>query len=227
MSNRPTAVAFDVNETLFSLLRMGERLADAGLPEGALQIWFTRVLRDGLALAATGDYHPFRALAAGHLTHMLAADGLDADAQRVDAILSHFQELDAQPDAEPALRRLRDEGVPVVTLTNGHADTVGAMLENAQLDGLVDARLSVDEVGLWKPRAEPYHMAARHLDVEPRRLALVSVHSWDIHGANRAGLVTGYASRMEGSFLAGFDEPDVSAAGLVEVVDGLLGLPPA
>ncbi|MDP8978509.1 MAG: haloacid dehalogenase type II [Actinomycetota bacterium] len=227
MSDRPTAVAFDVNETLFSLERMGERLADAGLADGALQIWFTRVLRDGLALAATGDYHPFRALAAGHLAHLLDAEGLDADVHRVDAVLSHFAELDAQPDAEPALRRLREEGLPVVTLTNGHAETVGAMLEHARLDGLVDARLSVDEVGLWKPRPEPYHMAARHLGVEPRRLALVSVHSWDIHGANRAGLVTGYANRMEGSFLPGFEEPDVSGAELVEVVDGLLALPPA
>lgn len=227
MPTRPAAVAFDVNETLFSLLRMGERLVDAGLPDGALETWFARVLRDGVALAATGDYRPFRDLAGTHLSLMLAAEGLDADAHDVDAILSHFTELDAQPDAEPALLRLREAGIPVVTLTNGHADTVRAMLEHALLDGLVQARLSVDDVRLWKPRAEPYHMAARHLGVAPERLALVSVHSWDIHGANRAGLITAYASRLEGSFLPGFAEPDVRGADLVEVAGALLALPTA
>src|SRR5712691_5336962 len=35
-----------------------------GLPPHLLDLWFTRTLRDGIALAATGDYAPFRQVAA-------------------------------------------------------------------------------------------------------------------------------------------------------------------
>jgi 2-haloacid dehalogenase len=112
-----------------------------------------------------------------------------------------------------------------VTLTNGHADTVRAMLANAGLDGYVEASLSVDEAGLWKPRPEPYRYAADRCGVAPSAVALVAVHSWDIHGANGAGLVTGYVSRLEGGFLDGFTPPDVTGATLDEVARGLLALP--
>jgi 2-haloacid dehalogenase len=85
--------------------------------------------------------------------------------------------------------------------------------------------ISIDEVQAWKPAPAPYLHAAEVLGVEPPRLALVAVHSWDIHGAHRAGLVTGWASRREGVFPATFDPPDVTGADLVEVADRLLDLP--
>jgi 2-haloacid dehalogenase len=53
----------------------------------------------------------------------------------------------------------------------------------------------------------------------------VAVHSWDVHGARQAGLLTGWASRLEGQFPAIFDRPAVIGADLVEVVEGLLALP--
>ncbi len=46
----------------------------------------------------------------------------------------------------------------------------------------------------------------------------------DVHGARRAGLLTGWASRLEGRFPQVFDRPDVSGRDLVEVVEGLMGL---
>jgi 2-haloacid dehalogenase len=43
-------VVFDVVETLMSLQPLQSRLADVGLSFGALQRWFGRMLRDGMAL---------------------------------------------------------------------------------------------------------------------------------------------------------------------------------
>lgn len=48
------AVVFDVNETLFSLRRMGPAFAVAGLDPGLVPLWFARLLRDGFALTAMG-----------------------------------------------------------------------------------------------------------------------------------------------------------------------------
>ncbi len=59
MIHRPAVVAFDVIETLMSLEPLRERLTEIGQPPHLLEAWYTRTLRDGMALSATGDYAPF------------------------------------------------------------------------------------------------------------------------------------------------------------------------
>lgn len=218
-AQRPTVVAFDVFETLFSPDLMEEGFTEAGLPPGTAQLWFARIQRDGFALAAAGGYAPFRDLAAANLERLVGPG------EALLGILTRFRRLRAHPDAEPAFARLRDAGVRIVTLSNGHADTVREMLDHAGLSPFVEVCLSADAAGYWKPRPEPYRYAAEHCGVAPDRVALVAVHPWDVHGAARAGLTTGHVARPEGAPAEGFDPPDVRGASLVEVADALLALP--
>lgn len=220
MMPRPLIVAFDVNETLFSLDEIGRALDDVGAPGGTLQRWFGQVLSDGFALTCAGDFVEFGTLAHQTLAGMLGDEG------RAATVLERFAHLDAHPDVRPALERLRDADVPAVTLTNGHADMTRRLLERAELGSLVRGCHDVGEAQRWKPAAPPYQHCARRNGVDPGRMALVAVHSWDIHGARRAGLVTGYARRHEGGRVTHFAAADVEADDLVGVVDGLLG-PPA
>jgi 2-haloacid dehalogenase len=183
----------------------------------ALEWSFTRLLRDGFALAASGSYKPFREVADGALATV--APVLTAR-QRAEVVAAF-----ARLDARPALERLHRAGVPVAMLTNGAAATTTALLERARLDSLVDHVISIDDVRTWKPAPAPYWHAADVMNVEPRRVAHVAVHGWDVHGARHAGLLTGWASRLEGTFPATFDPPDVAGADLTEVADRLIALP--
>ena len=56
---------------------------------------------------------------------------------------------------------------------------------------LVERVILVAEIRQWKPRWGLYLHAAEVLDVPPDRLALVTTHAWDVHGAKRAGLGVG------------------------------------
>jgi 2-haloacid dehalogenase len=216
---RPLVIAFDVNETLFSLAALRRRLDALGAPGDTLRTWFAQVLSDGFALTAAGSFVPFRELARAVLARLLDDDEAAAH------VLEAFAELDPHPDVRPALERLSEAGVPAVTLTNGHAETTRALLARAGLDHLVTRCFDVGEVGRWKPAALPYEHCALRCEVVPERLAMVAVHSWDIHGARSAGLITGYASRLEGAPAGLFERADVSAADLVEVVEQLLHPP--
>jgi 2-haloacid dehalogenase len=216
---RPLVVAFDVNETLFSLEAVGRALDDVGAADGTLQRWFAQVLSTGFALTCAGDFVPFRDLALHSLARMVGDQTTAAE------VLEAFSTLAPHPDVKPALERLVAAGVPAVTLTNGHADTTERLLERAGLRHLVAACHDVGEVQRWKPAALPYEHCAQRNDVTAERMAMVAVHSWDIHGARRAGLVTGYASRHEGAAFADFAAADVNAADLPGVIDGLLALP--
>lgn len=222
MAQRPAVVAFDVIETMFSLDTVRQRFIDLGLPAHLLELWFARLLRDGFALVASGDYQPFPQVASSALAPILMQHDIATSA--TDGILAAFGELDAHPDVEPALRMLAGAGVRVVALSNGGADTTRSLIERAGFTPFIEQVLSVDDVKHWKPHPAVYEYAARSTGVEPDQLALIAVHSWDILGARRAGLVTGWASRLEGYFPPALGQPDVHGESLTEVVDRLLHL---
>lgn len=216
---RPLVIAFDVVETLFPLRPLGERLHDAGLPADLVPFWFARVLRDAFALTASGDYRPFAELAVNALR---AVADLPHDAAK--EIVAGFATLDPHADAAEAMRLARDEHLRIITLTNGSADTTSALLERAGLREHVEQVISIDSVRRWKPAPQPYRHAVAACAVEPAQMALVAAHSWDIHGAHRAGLCTGWVSRLEGRFNESFDPPDVTGPDLPTVVRNLLAL---
>lgn len=220
MATRPKVIALDVIETLFPLEPIRQRFVDAGQPPHVLDVWFARLLRDAFALAATDTYRPFGEVAAAALRS--TAD-LDDDA--IGRVLAGFTELDPHPDVVPAVRRARDEGVRVVTLTNGSARNTAALLERSGIDQDVEQVLSVDDVRRWKPAAEIYRHAATSTGVEPEQVALVAAHAWDTHGAHLAGLTTGWIARLEPEFPTIYAPPDVTGNDLAEVVEGLLALP--
>ncbi len=214
---RPSVVAFDVIETLFSLAPVADELArlDVGL-----DLFFTRVLRDGFALAASGTYRPFGEVASAALAALAPSTSTEAR----DGVLAAFRRLPAHPDAAPALRALVEADVTVVALTNGSADTTTELLEQAGLDRYIARVVGVEEAGAWKPTPTPYRHLVELLHREPGEVGFVAVHGWDIHGASRAGLVTGWCSRLEHRYPPICDPPDVSADDLRGVATGLLAL---
>lgn len=220
MTGRPDAVVFDVVETLFGLQPVADTLTGFALDESTLPMSFTRMLRDAFALGCTGAHRPFAEFADASLS--VVAPTLD-DAQR-RTVLSAFGELTAHSDVRPAFERLRSEGVRIAALTNGSATNTARLLERSGLDGFVEVVMSVDEIQVWKPQPAPYRHALARLDLPGDRVAMVAVHAWDTHGAHAAGLVTGWASRLEGVYAAVFDPPDVQGADLVDVVDSLIPL---
>lgn len=222
MAMRPHAVAFDVVETMMSLEPLRDRLAQLGQPTYLLETWFARLLRDGIALSATGDYRGFPDVAAEALR---AVAGYELDGDQAAWFLAGFDELPAHPDAEPALRRLNGAGMQVACLTNGAAESTRRFLDRTGLAPFVQQVISCEEVRSWKPPAVVYRHAVDRLGTPPERVALVAVHAWDCHGAKRAGLSAGWCSRLERRYGELFAAPDVVGADLVEVADALLALP--
>jgi len=218
---RPEVVAFDVNETLLDLGPVQAALVEHGQPGELLPTVFSRTLGLGWAATVAGTWVPFRAAfeaALGQLT------GLDP-AQR-SSVADTFRELSPHPDVEPALRRLTAAGVRAVTLSHGSAGVAEAGLARGGVAPLVERTLTSESIRTWKPDRAAYLWGAGVCGVEPERMALVAVHSWDVHGAQRAGLTGGWTSRTEHEPAAVLDPPHVRGGSLLEVVDALLALPP-
>lgn len=215
---RPAVVAFDVVGTTFSLENLRIRLQAAGAPGHLLETWFAETLRDAFALETAGRYRPFADIARSTL-----AGHLDPTTTDLDHVISGFAELDAHEDASAAMQTLLDAGVRVVGLTNGSDQVTQALWQRAGLQELVERTISIDDVGHWKPHREVYLHCAETVGVTPERLALIAVHPWDVQGARRAGLITGFVRRGGVSYPSVMEPPDVVGESLLSVARELLG----
>src|ERR1700722_11206286 len=118
MTHRPAVVAFDVIETLMSLEPLRERLTEIGQPAHMLEAWYTRTLRAGMALSATGDFAPFTDVSESALRGLT---GYTVSDEQVAQVMAGFSELPAFPDAVSAVSSVTEAGLRVACLTNGSA----------------------------------------------------------------------------------------------------------
>jgi 2-haloacid dehalogenase len=191
LANRPEPVGacvFDAYGTLLDVHaavgRHEERLA--GQARAISSLWRAKQLEYSWILSQAGDYEDFEELTARALDVALAAHGI-ADAGLRAALLASYRELDAFPDAAPALAALRARGVATAILSNGSPGMLAAATGAAGLAPLLDAVLSVDDIRLYKPAPRVYALAAMRFACAPRDILFVSGNAWDAYGAARFG----------------------------------------
>jgi 2-haloacid dehalogenase len=219
-ARRPEVVLFDVFETLLQLDALRPRFVEVGRPPHELDLFFARTLRDGMAYTLAGDAPPFRDVARAELA---ATSKLDDE--QIDHVLAGFSELPLQADALPAFEALDRAGIPFYAFTHGSPDVVESAMTRAGVRGRFAGVFSAEAIHSFKPPARVYHWVCARIGSTPAATALVAAHSWDTHGAVRAGLLAGLATRLEGGPPAVVERPHVVAERVDEVVAGLLGLP--
>jgi 2-haloacid dehalogenase len=96
--------------------------------------------------------------------------------------------LDAYAEVPDVLRRLRAAGQKLAILSNGAPAMLAAAVENAGISELLDAVLSVEEVGVYKPHPSVYRLAVDRLGVRADQIAFQSSNAWDVNGAACFGL---------------------------------------
>jgi 2-haloacid dehalogenase len=211
-------VLLDVNETLFSLAGLEDAFHACGIDPALVPLWFAHILRDGFALATAGDFQRFADIAKSNL---IALDPGRLGAVEARAVLECFHTLEPFADVAPGLQIMRTAGIRVMTLTVGDSALSEALFTRAGLCHMVDGFLSADTVRRWKPAPEPYAYGVAQIGWPPANVAMITAHNWDIHGARRAGLQTGYIARnCTASPL--FGAANVSGDDLPTVVERLL-----
>jgi 2-haloacid dehalogenase len=219
---RPAVLVLDVNETLSDLGALGERFEDVGAPADLARTWFASLLRDGFALTAAGDSEPFARIASEVLRVSLHGLALSRGTEEaVEHVMAGFARLPVHLDVPSGIRALDRSGIRLVTLSNGSASVAEALLDRAGVREHVEAFLSVEDAGRWKPAAVAYGYALEQCGVDATDAMLVAVHPWDIDGAARAGLATAWIDRTGSPYPSYFRAPDLVARSLTELAEQL------
>ena len=127
---RPRVVLFDVFETMLQVDALGARFVDVGRPAGEWELFFTRTLRDGMALTLAGAAPPFGDVARAALR---TTTGHTLSDEALDHVLAGFAHLPPHPDVEPALQALARAKVPTYAFTHGNPGTACDALDRAGL----------------------------------------------------------------------------------------------
>ena len=167
---------------------LGERWAPLN------ELWRRKQLEYSWLRAVMRRHADFWAVTGDALDHALEALRLEVPGLR-ERLMEAYERVGPFPDAAPALAALRARGLRTAILSNGTPRMLAAATRHAGLDGLLDAVLSVEEVGVYKPDAAVYRLASDRLGAWPGELLFVSSNGWDVHGAATAGLRVAWCNR--------------------------------
>jgi 2-haloacid dehalogenase len=190
------ACAFDAYGTLFDVHSAVARLrARVGERADALsQLWRDKQLEYSWLRALMGRHADFWQVTGDALDYALARTG--ADPALREPLMQAYLSLDAYSEVPEVLRRLRGAGLRTAILSNGAPAMLEAGARSAGIDSLLDAILTVEDVGIYKPHPTVYRLAVDRLGMPPDRIAFQSSNAWDVHGAASFGLRTVWINRQ-------------------------------
>jgi 2-haloacid dehalogenase len=213
------AVVFDAYGTLLDVHGAMQRHADKLPPdwERISADWRSKQLEYTWVrtLTGPGQHRDFWQLTREALEFVAARHRI-TDPAVLAQLLEAYRILPAYPDAKPALAALRARGLRTAILSNAEPSMLDAAVGAAALAPLLDAVISVETLGTYKPDRRVYDLAAERLGLGLGQMAFVSSNAWDAQAAalagfrvfwcNRAGAPAEYGLETAATVLRGLDE---------------------
>jgi 2-haloacid dehalogenase len=216
-----TWVLFNLTGTLVDPTVLAQPLGDSGADEELV----LSALDDAIAMAMvdnlTGASNPLDRLVEAAIRRRLRLAGTDEE--RAASALELMGTMPAYLEVPGALETLRARGLHLGVLAQSSAAATDSVLRFAGLRDRFELVLSAQDAGAYKPDLRGYRMAIERTGETGAGICFVSTHWWDVAGAKRAGMVTGWVARRERSLLDTVPPPDYLGRDLAEVAQAIVG----
>src|SRR5882757_1990173 len=212
-------IVFDVNETLLDLETMEPTFQRIFGDKNAMRLWFANFIMYSAALTVAGCYVPFTDIGSSVMKMLADTQGIKiADSDRKE-LTEKFSTMPPHAEVPAALRKLRDAGFRLFTLTDNLLEVQTRQLEHGGIVDLFERRFSADGVKHHKPSREAYAYVERELGVEPSQLCLIACHTWDTLGAVAAGWEAALIKRVGNDVLGVGPQPQIVGDDLDDVAE--------
>ena len=191
------ACVFDAYGTLFdvhsAVRNGGQALGDKAT--AVSELWRTKQLEYTWLRSLMDAHVDFWQVTSDGLDFALAASGVTDPALHA-RLMDLYLSLDAYEEVEATLKALKQGGLQTAILSNGSPKMLEAAVSSAGLGKLLDANLSVEEVGIYKPDARVYQLAVDRLGVAKQEICFLSSNGWDAKGAAHFGFKVAWINRF-------------------------------
>ena len=226
MTEHPSVLVFDVNETLIDIESLVPVFEQVFGDSRVMREWFGQLVMYSMTTALSGCYADFFSLGQGVLRMLGEIHGAPISDLDVDLIRQAMLTMPAHADVTDGLTMLRDNGFRMVTLTNSPPNPAGpSPLTSAGLGGYFERQFSVDTCRTYKPAPDTYDQVCRELCVAPQECMMVAAHVWDTIGAQSVGFSAALITRPGNAPLpvVGLPQPTLVAEDLRALAQQLVG----
>ena len=190
------ACVFDAYGTLFDFAAAARKCRDVlgDDIDKLTALWRDKQLQYTWLSAAQGRHADFWQVTGDALDFSLETLGIHRPAVR-ERLMTLYLTLDPFPEVPDMLKRLKAAGMRTAILSNGSPRMLDAVVKAARLGTRLDAVLSVEEVGVYKPHPKVYQLAVDRLGVPADAISFQSSNAWDAHAASAFGMRVVWCNR--------------------------------
>jgi 2-haloacid dehalogenase len=220
--NKLPLIVFDVNETLLDLETMVpifERIFGDKL---AMRLWFANFIMYSAALTLVDSYVAFTDIGGAVMKMLADVQGIQINDGDKKELTEKFSTMPPHAEVPAALRKLRNAGFRLFTLTDNLLEVQGRQLEHGGIVDLFERRFSADGVKRHKPAREAYAYVEKELGAKPADFCMIACHTWDTLGAVAAGWQAALIRRPWNDVLDIGPQPQIVGEDLNDVADQLI-----
>jgi 2-haloacid dehalogenase len=190
------ACVFDAYGTLFDYASAAARCRDVlGDKLDRLNaLWREKQLQYTWLRALQGRHADFGQVTGDALDFAMETLGI-SDVSLRNRLMDLYLTLDVFLEVPDMLGRVKAAGIKTAILSNGSPAMLEAAVRHNDIGHLLDAVLSVEEVGVYKPHAKVYQLAVDRLGIEPGLISFQSSNAWDAHAASAFGMRVVWCNR--------------------------------
>lgn len=191
------ACVFDAYGTLFDFNSAARGAQDAlgSAWQQFSEVWRTKQLQYTWLRSLMQRHADFRQVTGDALDFAMSTIGMNDPALR-ERLMALYLQLDAYPEVPSVLAQLKESGRRRAILSNGTPAMLQAAVSNAGIAQQLDAVLSVEDVGAFKPDPRVYQLAVDRLGLEAREICFVSSNAWDAFAAKAFGMRVVWCNRF-------------------------------
>jgi 2-haloacid dehalogenase len=215
-------IVFDVNETLLDLQTMEPTFERIFGDKRDMRLWFANLIMYSAALTVAGCYVPFTDIGSAVMKMLADTQGIKINEADKQELTEKFSTMPPYPEVPAALRKLRDAGFRLFTLTDNLLEVQTRQLEHGGIADFFERRFSADGVRHHKPSGQAYAHVEKELGVAPSGFCLIACHTWDTLGAVAAGWEGALIKRVGNDVLGVGPQPQIVGNDLNDVADQLI-----
>ncbi len=191
------ACVFDAYGTLFDVhSAVGRHKPRLGKDADAVSaLWRTKQLEYTWLRSLMSRHVDFWQVTGDALDYALDAYDVHDPALR-DELMQAYLSLAPYPEVRSVLQRLKQHGMRTAILSNGSPNMLEAAVAGAGIAKLLDAVLSVEDVGIFKPDPRVYQLAVDRLGVAAGEISFQSSNAWDAVAAATFGMRVAWCNRF-------------------------------
>jgi 2-haloacid dehalogenase len=232
-------IVFDVNETLLDLETMEPTFERIFGEKNAMRLWFANLIMYSAALTVAGCYVRFTDIGGAVMKMLADTRGIKISDADKKELTEKFSTMLPHAEVPVALRKLRNAGFRLFTLTDNLLEVQTRQLTHGNIVDLFERRFSADGVShlsiirrmtpsltRWskhhKPSREAYAYVEKELGAKPSDFCLIACHTWDTLGAVAAGWEAALIKRPGNDVLGVGPQPHIVGDTLDDVANKLI-----